>query len=149
MRLGSERHLLVMTAHHIICDGSTFGVLLEDPRAYAGAAPADAPLQFRAYLKQLDGQRHSPEMKANREYWLAQCAHQAGPLNLPVDYPRPAVKTFHGERVSLHLDRGSGRDARTAARQNGCIASTWCCSPASICSCTASPASTRSSPASR
>ncbi|OMI81217.1 hypothetical protein BED46_023990 [Burkholderia contaminans] len=83
VRLGSERHLLVMTAHHIICDGSTFGVLLEDlARAYAGAAPADAPLQFRAYLKQLDGQRHSPETKANREYWLAQCARQAAPLNL-------------------------------------------------------------------
>ena len=121
VRLGSERHLLVMTAHHIICDGSTFGVLLEDlARAYAGAAPADAPLQFRAYLKQLDGQRHSPETKANREYWLAQCARQAAPLNLPLDYPRPAVKTFHGERVSLHLDAAAAATLRTAARQNGC-----------------------------
>ncbi|AOJ40108.1 non-ribosomal peptide synthetase [Burkholderia lata] len=121
VRLGSERHLLVMTAHHIICDGSTFGVLLEDlARAYAGAAPAEAPLQFRAYLKQLDGQRHSPESKANREYWLAQCARQTAPLNLPVDYPRPAVKTFHGERVSLHLDAAAAATLRTAARQNGC-----------------------------
>ncbi|KVA17134.1 hybrid non-ribosomal peptide synthetase/type I polyketide synthase [Burkholderia ubonensis] len=121
VRLSSERHLLVMTAHHIICDGSTFGILLEDlARAYAGAAPAAAPLQFREYLKQLDGQRHSPEAKANREYWLAQCANHAEPLNLPVDYPRPAVKTFHGERVSLHLDAEEAASLRAAARQNGC-----------------------------
>ncbi|KVC86523.1 non-ribosomal peptide synthetase [Burkholderia ubonensis] len=121
VRLSSERHLLVMTAHHIICDGSTFGVLLEDlARAYAGAAPAAAPLQFREYLKQIDGQRHSPEAKANREYWLAQCAGHAEPLNLPVDYPRPAVKTFHGERVSLHLDADEAASLRAAARQNGC-----------------------------
>ncbi|WP_423395908.1 amino acid adenylation domain-containing protein [Burkholderia sp. LMG 21824] len=121
VRVGRERHLLVMTAHHIICDGSTFGVLLEDlARAYAGAAPAEAPLQFRAYLKQLDGQRHSSETKANRAYWLAQCAHQVAPLNLPVDYPRPAVKTFHGARVSLHLDAAAAATLRTAARQNGC-----------------------------
>ncbi|KWB39655.1 non-ribosomal peptide synthetase [Burkholderia ubonensis] len=121
VRLSSERHLLVMTAHHIICDGSTFGVLLEDlARAYAGAAPAAAPLQFREYLKQIDGQRHSPEAKANREYWLAQCASHAEPLNLPVDYPRPAVKTFHGERVSLHLDADEAASLRAAARQNGC-----------------------------
>ncbi|KVW21671.1 non-ribosomal peptide synthetase [Burkholderia ubonensis] len=121
VRLSSERHLLVMTAHHIICDGSTFGVLLEDlARAYAGAAPAAAPLQFREYLKQIDGQRHSPEAKANREYWLAQCAGHAEPLNLPVDYPRPAVKTFHGERVSLHLDAEEAASLRAAARQNGC-----------------------------
>ncbi|MXN82708.1 amino acid adenylation domain-containing protein [Burkholderia sp. 4812] len=121
VRVDSERHLLVMTAHHIICDGSTFGILLEDlARAYAGAAPAAAPLQFRAYLKQLDGQRHSPETKASRAYWLAQCARQAEPLNLPVDYPRPAVKTFHGERVSLHLDAAAAASLRTAARQNGC-----------------------------
>ncbi|WP_126285906.1 non-ribosomal peptide synthetase/type I polyketide synthase [Burkholderia stagnalis] len=121
VRLDSERHLLVMTAHHIICDGSTFGILLEDlARAYAGAAPAAAPLQFRAYLKQLDGERHSPETKASRAYWLAQCARQAEPLNLPADYPRPAVKTFHGERVSLHLDAEAAASLRTAARQNGC-----------------------------
>ncbi|KVQ86816.1 non-ribosomal peptide synthetase, partial [Burkholderia ubonensis] len=121
VRLSSERHLLVMTAHHIICDGSTFGVLLEDlARAYAGAAPAAAPLQFREYLKQIDGQRHSPEAKANREYWLAQCAGHAEPLNLPVDYPRPAVKTFHGERMSLHLDADEAASLRAAARQNGC-----------------------------
>ncbi|KWA69864.1 non-ribosomal peptide synthetase [Burkholderia ubonensis] len=121
VRLSSERHLLVMTAHHIICDGSTFGILLEDlARAYAGAAPAAAPLQFREYLKQIDGQRHSPEAKANREYWLAQCAGHAEPLNLPVDYPRPAVKTFHGERVSLHLDADEAASLRAAARQNGC-----------------------------
>ncbi|MFA8357188.1 amino acid adenylation domain-containing protein [Burkholderia ubonensis] len=121
VRLSSERHRLVMTAHHIICDGSTFGILLEDlARAYAGAAPAAAPLQFREYLKQIDGQRHSPEAKANREYWLAQCANHAEPLNLPVDYPRPAVKTFHGERVSLHLDAEEAASLRAAARQNGC-----------------------------
>ncbi|PAK03398.1 hybrid non-ribosomal peptide synthetase/type I polyketide synthase [Burkholderia ubonensis] len=121
VRLSSERHLLVMTAHHIICDGSTFGILLEDlARAYAGAAPAAAPLQFREYLKQIDGQRHSPEAKANREYWLAQCAGHAEPLNLPVDYPRPAVKTFHGERVSLHLNADEAASLRAAARQNGC-----------------------------
>ncbi|WP_175962956.1 non-ribosomal peptide synthetase/type I polyketide synthase [Burkholderia pyrrocinia] len=121
VRLDSERHLLVMTAHHIICDGSTFGILLEDlARAYAGAAPAAAPLQFREYLKQLDGQRHSPETKANRAYWLEQCARRAEPLNLPLDYPRPAVKTFHGERVSLHLDAAEAGSLRAAARQNGC-----------------------------
>ncbi|WP_175671510.1 non-ribosomal peptide synthetase/type I polyketide synthase [Burkholderia ambifaria] len=121
VRLDSTRHLLVMTAHHIICDGSTFGILLEDlARAYAGAAPAAAPLQFREYLKQLDGQRHSPETKANRAYWLAQCARQTEPLNLPLDYPRPAVKTFHGARVSLHLDAAEAGSLRAAARQNGC-----------------------------
>ncbi|WP_175797739.1 non-ribosomal peptide synthetase/type I polyketide synthase [Burkholderia ambifaria] len=121
VRLNSTRHLLVMTAHHIICDGSTFGILLEDlARAYAGAAPAAAPLQFREYLKQFDGQRHSPETKANRAYWLAQCARQTEPLNLPLDYPRPAVKTFHGARVSLHLDAAEVGSLRAAARQNGC-----------------------------
>ncbi|MFM0286809.1 amino acid adenylation domain-containing protein [Paraburkholderia megapolitana] len=121
VRVNSERHLLVMTAHHIICDGSTFGILLEDlALAYAGAAPAAAPLQFRDYLKQVDAQRNSPEMKANRAYWLAQSADEAEPLNLPLDYPRPPVKAFHGERVSLHLDATSAASLRTAARKNGC-----------------------------
>ncbi|MFP3633072.1 condensation domain-containing protein, partial [Burkholderia sp. SIMBA_045] len=76
--------------------------------------------QFREYLKTLDAQRHSPETKANRDYWLAQCARAVEPLSLPADYPRPAVKTFHGARLSLHLDAAAAAALRTVARQNGC-----------------------------
>jgi hypothetical protein len=147
VRMDDEHHLLVMTAHHIVCDGSTFGVLLEDLAAHAGAAPDAAPLQFREYLKTLDAQRHSPETKANRDYWLAQCARAVEPLSLPADYPRPAVKTFHGARVAAPRRRGGRGAAHRRAPER--LHALWCCSRASICSCIASPVNRTSSRASR
>jgi|GEM_PF-132459 len=115
LRLAEDRRLLVLTAHHIICDGSTFGVLLEDlANAYSRGPAAPAPLQFREYLKL------SKWTPLAREYWLAQCAGPLPVLNLPADHPRPPVKTFHGHRISLHLDAPLADALRAAARRNGC-----------------------------
>ncbi len=115
LRLAKDRHLLVLTAHHIVCDGSTFGVLLEDlANAYRGVPGTPAPLQFREYLKLSQGTQSA------REYWLAQCAGPLPALHLPADHPRPPVKTFHGHRIALHVDAALADSLRAAARRNGC-----------------------------
>jgi amino acid adenylation domain-containing protein len=120
IRLERERHLLVLTAHHIICDGLTFGVLLEDlVHAYSNKSQTASPMQFRKYLKRTEEERHSPQMRLHREYWLTQCAGPLPVLHLTLDRPRPTVKTFHGGRVSLHLDADFAAPLRTTARRNG------------------------------
>jgi amino acid adenylation domain-containing protein len=120
IRLDRERHLLVLTAHHIICDGLTFGVLLEDlVQAYSNKSQTASPMQFREYLKRTEEERHSPQMRLHREYWLIQCAGLLPVLHLPLDRPRPTVKTFHGGRVSLHLNADFAAPLRTTARRNG------------------------------
>lgn len=121
LRVEDDRHLLALTAHHMICDGSTIRILLEDlAEAYRSTSTRAAPMQFREYLKQTRDRADSEEMRLHRQYWLEQCAEPLPVLNLPADRIRPAVKTFHGRRASLHLDDRFAESLRATARRSGC-----------------------------
>jgi amino acid adenylation domain-containing protein len=122
IQLEEERHLLSLTAHHIISDGTTMGVLLEElAQIYAGGgASLPAPMQFPAYVELCGRARTTPEMNSHREYWLAQVQSDFPLLNLPLDRPRPALKSYHGGRVSAVVARADADELRRAARKNGC-----------------------------
>ena len=121
IRLEEERYLLSLTAHHIICDGATMGVLLEEmAQIYAGGGDRlPAPMQFPAYVELCAQASTTSEMNAHREYWLAQTQTDLPVLNLPVDRPRPALKTYHGGRVSITVARAASDELRRAARKSG------------------------------
>src|SRR5262249_12441940 len=101
LRLAPAAHAFIFTAHHIICDGwSTNVILSEIARIYAsltgGRAEAlPAPFAFADYVRQ--EQRQPDEALAKTEaYWLGQFAEPAARLDLPLDRPRAAVKTYGG-----------------------------------------------------
>ena len=122
IRMEENLHLLLLTVHHIVADGSSMGVLLDDIAAlYSGGPCATAaPMQFREYLELAEKKRATPAMEAHREYWLAQCAGALPVLNLPADRPRPPVKTYRGARVTWRVEASVADSLRKAARANGC-----------------------------
>jgi amino acid adenylation domain-containing protein len=115
LRLGSEDHVLLFAAHHIIADGWSLDVLSSELMALYGAAcqgrHAELPplaVQYRDYVS-WQNERLSRRLETLRTYWLAKLA-QLPPLDLPADFPRPAVKTYRGSAV--HIVIGTGvRDA--------------------------------------
>nr|MDQ5836259.1 amino acid adenylation domain-containing protein [Acidobacteriota bacterium] len=122
IRLEDERHLLSLTAHHLISDGTTMGVLLEElAQIYAGdGALLPEPMQFPTYVELCERASATPEMNAHRGYWLARMRESDLPtLNLPADRPSPALKSYRGGRVSVTVARPSADDLRRAARKSG------------------------------
>src|SRR5262249_14639218 len=109
VRLGAESHALLLTAHHIICDGWSVNVILRELATIydalrRGEAPAlPAPLAFSQYAHR---QRDLPpdEMARLDGFWLAQFERLASPLELPADRPRPALKSFRGGSRSVLID---------------------------------------------
>ncbi|MDT5028082.1 MAG: hypothetical protein QOE61_4508, partial [Micromonosporaceae bacterium] len=95
IRLAPDDHVLVLTLHHIITDGWSTSVLTDDLAAlYTGAR--DLPPLGVQYLDFAVWQRGQP-LTAQLDYWTAQLAGLA-PLELPIDRPRPAVRTSAGAR---------------------------------------------------
>jgi amino acid adenylation domain-containing protein len=104
-KLSELEHVLVMTAHHAICDGWSWGVISQDlGLLYAeqiGAGPAlEAPSQYSDYATWETQEAASPEMQGHIDYWLSRFSGGSLPvLELPLDRPRPAVRTFSSRRV--------------------------------------------------
>ncbi|WP_232324443.1 non-ribosomal peptide synthetase, partial [Variovorax sp. WDL1] len=110
-RLSSIDHVLVLSAHHAICDGWSWGVISQDLGAlYAeqiGAGPALEPAaQYSDYAAWEAQEANSPEMDAHIGYWLSRYAGGSLPvLELPLDRPRPPVRTFNAYRIDHLLEQ--------------------------------------------
>ena len=110
-RLSTVENLLLMTAHHAVCDGWSWGVIAEDlGRLYAeriGAGPSLDPAPVYAdYVAWEAAEADGPEMKAHVDYWVSKFSGSSLPvLELPLDRPRPAVRTFASQRIDHVLER--------------------------------------------
>lgn len=120
LRQAPDHHLLSLSVHHIISDGFSCGLLLEDlARLYNGAQPDDIPLTFDAYLEALAVRTHDGRDAADRAFWATRLAGGLPALELPLDRPRPTRRAFHGARVSTSLAVDLTNSLRDLARRNG------------------------------
>ena len=120
--LEADRHFVVVTAHHLVCDGWSFGILLSDLAAeYTARCAGQAALlppapSFLAYAAahQVEGSR------AALDYWVDCLSPGPPPLALPTDQPRPAVRSYRGARVSRPLPPALGASLRRLGASEGC-----------------------------
>ncbi len=119
LELGEQKHVLMLSAHHIVCDGWSFAVLLYELAAlYNGESPAP-PLQFSEYVAtQLHSRAGADEKKA-ADFWLGQFSSIPAPLDLPSDRPRPSVKTFTGSMETRPLDAQLFKQLKSASASRG------------------------------
>ncbi len=106
----SDEYQLIITAHHLVCDGWSIDVLVRDIGKFyselaegvkATRPPAD---RFAVYAGMEPEWLRSPENRAAEAYWLKQFEGEAPVMNMPIDRPRPPVKTFAGAREDFRLD---------------------------------------------
>ncbi|MCW2283819.1 amino acid adenylation domain-containing protein [Rhodoblastus acidophilus] len=121
VKLAPERHALLFTAHHIICDGWSMNVLLEELAALynasLGGSQAELPPapSFGAYAAH-EVRKPNAETVA---FWKNLFVALPKPTELPLDRPRPAVKTFAGASVRETLGEELCAQARALARREG------------------------------
>ena len=106
-----REHVLLLTLHHIICDGWSLAVMRRElTEVYAalsaGRAPqlAPLPLRYTDYAVWQREQLQGAKLDSLLEYWSEQLHPLPAPLELPLDHPRPATQTFRGDVRRLRLD---------------------------------------------
>ncbi|AZE79762.1 non-ribosomal peptide synthetase [Pseudomonas synxantha] len=111
VRLDDEDHQLLVTLHHIIADGWSLNILIDEfSRLYAAAVQGQslelAPLTLhyadygswqRQWLAQGEGQRQLA-------YWKTQLGEEHPALSLATDHPRSAQHRHSASRHSVRLD---------------------------------------------
>jgi amino acid adenylation domain-containing protein len=103
LHLTDTEHLLLVSMHHIVSDGWSLGVFMDEFNTFyqsfsqGGPVPLpELPLQYADFAiwqrELLSGDRAALLL----EYWRRQLEGAPELLNLPIDYPPPAKRSFEG-----------------------------------------------------
>jgi amino acid adenylation domain-containing protein len=111
LRLAPEDHLLLITMHHIISDGWSMAVFINEVadlyttyRGIRGSALVPLRVQYADYAQWQHQTLTAPVLERQLQYWREQLAHVPLQLELPTDRPRPANQSYRGDRVPIRLD---------------------------------------------
>ncbi|ABA24434.1 Amino acid adenylation [Trichormus variabilis ATCC 29413] len=109
IKLHPQEHLVTLTAHHIICDGWSWGVLMPDlGQIYSdllqGIMPdLEEPDKFSEYAILQEEEEQTSEAIATEQYWLEQFSDSVPVVDFPTDRPRPPLRTFNAAREDWQL----------------------------------------------
>ena len=126
LRLEQEENLILVTLHHIISDGWSIGVLLQElTTLYTNfynqepLALQELPIQyvdFAAWQRQwLQGEVLENQMS----YWLKQLENAPEVLELPADNPRQAIQSYRGKIYSFNLSKELSTSLNELSEQQG------------------------------
>jgi amino acid adenylation domain-containing protein len=123
VRTNKENHLLMTDMHHIITDGSSIGLLIREfITLYSGGFVPPLRIRYRDYTQWQTGEKQREVMKKQETYWLNVFADEIPVLNLPVDYARPAVRSFAGSSKTFIIGREeTGALKRAAANEDATL----------------------------
>ena len=112
LRFGPEDHALLFSMHHIVSDGWSMDILVREvSRLYAAFARGEAsplpplPVQYADFALWQRQRLTGATLERQLDYWKRQLDGAPQLLDLPTDYPRPAVRSPRGARLVLPLSR--------------------------------------------
>ena len=126
LRLGREDHIVLFTSHHIVCDGWSTNVILDElaqlysAKVEGRASSLPTAKSFLEYAREQSRQKNSPATREVEEYWLKQFEKPAPVLELPTDRPRSALKSFAGATYRAVIEENDYRSIKKAGAQRGC-----------------------------
>ena len=125
LRIEPQKHLLLVTMHHIISDWWSIGVfekeirvLYEAYREGREAGLAELTIQYADYAAWQREWLRGTVLEQQLQYWRKQLAGALSISILP-DYPRLQTNSFQGARYDLNFSRSMTDDLRALSRQEG------------------------------
>ncbi|MGG1642432.1 non-ribosomal peptide synthase/polyketide synthase [Paenibacillus sp. NRS-1782] len=119
VKLEEGRHLLLFDMHHIISDGVSIQILVEELTSlYQEEQLPELHIQYKDYA--VWQREHSEnQWKELEAYWLQAFEGELPILDLPTDYQRPSVRSFEGSRIDFTLDASGNKAIQELASRTG------------------------------
>ncbi|HEV7515086.1 MAG TPA: condensation domain-containing protein, partial [Thermoanaerobaculia bacterium] len=126
LRLSRREHRAVLTLHHVIADGWSLGVLVQEIGALYGAflrggrSPLpELPFQYSDYAAWQRSWLRGAVLEKELAHWRAKLAGADPVLDLPFDYPRPAKRSSRGAKRFLVLPADLVQSVDRLSRREG------------------------------
>jgi len=127
LRLGEQEHVLLITQHHIVSDGWSVGVLIDEVstlyRAFTqglGDSLPPLPVQYADYAA-WQRARHGDagERAAAQTFWKRRLTGAPELLELPLDRPRASRRVHDGGELEIDLPPPLGAALRVLSQAQG------------------------------
>jgi len=108
-KLAHESHHLTLSSHHIICDGWSISIIMQDlGKLYSAGlrsetAQLPAAPSFADYAVKQRAFQQSAEYKSIESYWMKQFMDDVPELDIPTDFARPDFRTYKSHRDDFEL----------------------------------------------
>jgi len=110
LRLAETDHVFILNMHHIVSDGWSLGILMQElnslyPALCAGRPSplAPLPLQYGDYAFWQRQWLRGAVLENHLAYWRQQLAGAPTTLDLPLDHMRPNTQSYQGQSLFFHL----------------------------------------------
>ncbi|WP_426205165.1 amino acid adenylation domain-containing protein [Pseudomonas sp. TWP3-1] len=126
LRLADQEHVLLLTLHHIIADGWSMNILIDEfMRTYdalvAGrqAQLPELSVHYRDYALWQRSWLEAGERDRQLDYWRSQLGEEHPVLELPTDRAYPAQASHRGARLETVIDANLRQALKSLAQRSG------------------------------
>ncbi|SDX35692.1 non-ribosomal peptide synthase domain TIGR01720/amino acid adenylation domain-containing protein [Marininema mesophilum] len=120
VQLSSDNYLLMYDMHHIISDGLSIGILINEfTLLYAGDELPDLKIQYKDFSAWQNREIQSGYLKQQEDFWLQSFSGEVPLLDLPTDFIRSEGVTFAGDEVVFTFDKNVTAQLHGIAREQG------------------------------
>ena len=122
LRFSPVKSFFIITAHHLICDGWSFAVILSELSDFYNlllenkSLPQSIGNQFSSYaIEESKGSQTD-----DSEYWLNEFSQTLRLRPIPIDSPRPAFRTYNSSRFDKHFSSDLVKGLKRLSAKEGC-----------------------------
>ena len=111
-------HILMLDTHHIISDGVSQNILINDFFAlYEGNTLNPITLQYKDYCEWQNEPIYKTHIESQRHFWNTQFEEHVTALELPTDYTRPVIKSDKGATQNFELSIDQSKQLQAIVTQ--------------------------------
>jgi len=112
LHLADDEFILMLAMHHIVADGWSMGVFVQETaalyQAFVNGRPSPLPklaIQYTDFAQWQQRRLGAEELAKQIDYWREQLYGAPALLELPTDRPRPHVQTYRGRHLPFALSK--------------------------------------------
>ncbi|WP_394548956.1 amino acid adenylation domain-containing protein [Priestia aryabhattai] len=106
IEVNEKRQILFFDVHHIICDGLSINILMQDLLSiYQEQTLPLVPLQYKDYASWQQKWNGTDDFRKQENFWLSRFASESPVMEFPTDYARPPIQTFEGTNIEFEINK--------------------------------------------
>lgn len=119
IKTGDDTHILVVDMPHIITDGTSLAILVQDfCTLFQNKTLEPLEIRYRDYCWWLE-HTVQPQLIRAKSFWLEHFQTRVPVSTLPYDFPRPPLQSFAGSTLVFSLDEEVSQCLHAMARETG------------------------------